>query len=81
MPKILIDNTLNLIIDMEVESLSYKGETYNVGDTVECTVSKSRYIIKYFEMKVSRWDGELVSPTIMVVGEEMATDIDHVKLI
>ena len=76
--KILLDNSLNVIVTLELDSLQYNGVTFKKGDTVT-DIDGTSFIITHFELSISRWNKNYKNSVIMIMGETEGTNIEYFK--
>lgn len=77
--EILLDNDLNLILTLNVDSIQFNGVTFEKGCQVKYKVDGgSSFIVKGFELIVSKWNEKYETTSIMLVGENEASMIENV---
>jgi hypothetical protein len=77
--EILLDNKLNLIITLKVDSIEFKGVVFEKGCLVKDNAeNSSEFIIKSFEVRISKWDGKYSTSEIMVMGDNEGSMISNV---
>jgi len=81
MSKLIFDNKLNIIIDLEIDAVEQGGKIFKVGDTVECNITKSTFKIIHFELKILKCDDTLISPIIMAIGEEEGSSLNDINVL
>lgn len=82
MVKTIFDNSLNIVLKLEVDSVTYKGIEFTIGDLVSDLFDSEPYVVIGFEISVSKETGKLATEgCISICGEEESNSINFCKKI